>query len=163
MEKPYILSVDETGRRYLIERKSDRSRTRHINQNGAGLWEIEIDGDSADGLPAFPNRDEAAHFAYMEGRFYCVTITSEQSERIQIRISPNFGQRYSCPRGYWFASFFHEENGNPAGVDCYSSSLEETKDLSLRRPMLGQSANIENTHVVWSEQSNNNHSMQMSG
>jgi hypothetical protein len=52
--------------------------------------------------------------------------------RIEIRVSPNFGQGYGCGYGQWVA-FLYEEDGTPAGRDCCSGSIEGAKLDGLRR------------------------------
>jgi hypothetical protein len=67
----------------------------------------------------------------MEGRFYCATITAPSSERLQIRVLPNFGYWHTCPLGQWVASL-HKENGEFYGFSGGSDSLTEAKAMGLR-------------------------------
>ena len=109
-QKPYTLcSTDGTGRRYLVLRR-DESWARYICLNAAGLWKIEGDHFSP-AVPAFPSQDTAARFASMEGRFYCHTVPTRFSERVQVRVMPNFGEYWHTrPLGKWVVSL-HKGDG----------------------------------------------------
>ena len=114
---------------------------RCIWQNSEGLWEIEertpVSGSrprpvnaerfSPPVLPAFPSREDAALFAYMEGRYYHTTVTPSDGP-IQIMVSPNFGDW----KGQWVASLHYEKDGKCAGSNSCSASLSEAKTLGLR-------------------------------
>jgi hypothetical protein len=147
-QKPYTLcSTDGTGRRYRVLRRDD-SWARYIFQNVAGLWEIE-DERFPPAIPAFPTKDEAALFAYMEGRFYFETARAKPKD-IQIRVSPNFGQ-CNCPSGQWVASLHHED-GRPAGRNSWSASLAEAKALGLRQALLDTNVTVEEANELkWLE------------
>lgn len=153
MEKPYTLgSTDATGSRYCVHRTSDKSIAGYIWRNAAGQWGIEDALPAlSDGRPvSFADLDEAALFAYMKGRCYQATIPTP-SESIQIRVSPNFGQRASCPLGQWFASLYHGD-GETAGSDRCSASLAEAKTRGLRNALLNNNLTTEDANQLeWRE------------
>ena len=84
---------------------------------------------SAQPIGPFANECEAARFASMEARALLTTVTSSSSERLQIKIFPNFG---SFPRwvGEWVAQLYFE-NGVVAGSELHSDSMEKVKRLSV--------------------------------
>src|ERR1019366_9369281 len=94
-ERPYLLAN-------CHESNCHASAHYHVRRtNGAGHWVIFLNAEGrwvhercnpSNALPGFPTEDDAALFACMEGRFYHATVISPSSERIQIRVSPNFGQ-----------------------------------------------------------------------
>ena len=69
----------------------------------------------------------------MHDRAYQKFINVEvPPERIEIRVTPNFGKRKGCPNGQWVASLYHEDR-TQAGLDCCSESLEGAKFKGLQK------------------------------
>jgi hypothetical protein len=133
MKEPYLLAdCYETnchsGKHYHVQRSDGAKWV--ICQDGAGRWEIER-AHPSEALPSFPSEDDAARFASMEGRFYCASVTAPSSERLQVRVVPNFGYWRNWPSGQWVASL-HRENGDICGFSGGSDSLTKTKAIGLR-------------------------------
>jgi|ERR1700722_16601741 len=140
-EMPYLLcSTDASGQRYAIHRLNDGSMGRYIRRHSEGQWEVE-DGSfmsvprsrvrslRPSALPAFPDQNEAALFSYMEDRYYHATVGPSE-DRVQIRVSPNFGGWSNCPTGQWVSSL-HREDGRCAGGNRCSASVAEAKVQGL--------------------------------
>jgi hypothetical protein len=52
----------------------------------------------------------------MEGRFYCRTVPTRFSERVQVRVMPNLGEYWHTrPLGKWVVSL-HKEDGTFAAA-----------------------------------------------
>ena len=158
--EPYTLGCDGRDRSFCVVRKCDGFYAGYVRQTDEGLWQLqnmqEIDYE---GIPPFPSRNEAALFLCMSGRVYQTTVeapinATASLERIQIRVSPNFGQWYAgeCVPGLWAASLHHED-GRCAGATCCAASVAEAKIAGIQQahlPRLAQEeARLKSEQLSW--------------
>jgi hypothetical protein len=137
-EDPYLVARCDVSDRYIVKRTCDGSIAGYVLQVNAG-WEIEDEAGrrgvtryaaEATKHRVFATLDEAALFVYTRNRAYQKFINIEvPPERIEIRVTPNFGQCIVCTDGQWVA-YLYQEDGTPAGL-CCSDSLEEVKFKGL--------------------------------
>jgi hypothetical protein len=127
MEKeiPYLLGNDGTARYYYVQRKCDHSFAGIVRQTDRGWVAENMLQVEHKNIPPFPSCEDAALFLYMQGRAYQSTFDIED-KRIQVRVSPNFGQwpGDGCEPGLWAASLHYEGDGTAGPTRCARSVAE---------------------------------------
>jgi len=69
----------------------------------------------------------------MRGRAF-QRFVDDGPDRIEVRVSPNFGQRCSCRIGQWVATLHRGDR--PAGSDCCAESAQEAKLRGIKKAYL---------------------------
>lgn len=128
---PYILCSDG-----CIQRKSDCFYAGYVRPTEEGRWKLQNMQEKDYDFPAFPSCEEAALFLCMRGRAYQAAFEVHVNERIQVRVSPNFGKWRGCVLGLWAASLHHED-GRCAGVTRCASSIAEAKIAGIEQAYCG--------------------------
>jgi hypothetical protein len=128
----YLLaSLDNSGGRYKVRRNDDLASVGSITRTGDG-WSVD---DAPEGYPiVFETRDDAAEFLCMKGRAYQFEI-SDGPDRIEVRVVPNFGQRWGCRIGQWVAMLY-DDKGDAAGVDRCADSVLGAKRSGVQQACL---------------------------
>jgi hypothetical protein len=105
---PFLLSSDEGGKRFF--QSLDKSVSGYVWVYG-DQYELDCLRDAPDGPFLFKTPCHAAFFACMKDKEYFAEVTV-LDERIEIRISPNFGAWYGsgCKPGLWAATLYNAQS-----------------------------------------------------